>query len=464
MTQHILTIDFGSTYTKGVLLDRENEVVISQAAVKTYSKANLLDSYQELNGVLAKKLKIDNLKIDQTLVCSSAFGGFKMVAIGLTNSLTAEAARKVALGAGTRILKTYAYTLSFEDIQEINTLQPDIILLTGGIDGGNTSFILMCAQQLTRLADDIPIIVAGNPLAIPEIKEILSRRSYFISENVLPKVNCLQATKTRQLLRRIFFDKIIDAKGLAEIAKLSDSPIIPPPTAVLEAARLLSEGTHHEKGIGSLAIVDIGGATTDVHSASASLTGLQDVMYEGLPEPFLKRTVEGDLGMRYSAVSLLETAGISSFSHFSDQAYDERKIRQFCLKREQHPEFIPTAIDEREFDCLMAKIAVNIAVQRHAGTIRRERHPQHDTYYQTGKDLRHLSAIIGTGGVMIHSGQASEILEAVLLKEKEQEHLMPINPQRYIDGSYLLAALGLLSEHYPDVALRMLKKSLIPLS
>lgn len=461
MTYYILTIDFGSTYTKGVLLDREKEVVISQATVNTYSKANLLESYQELNGALAQKLKIDKLKIDQTLICSSAFGGFKMVAIGLTNSLTADAARKVALGAGTRILKTYAYALSFEDIQEINTLKPDVILLTGGVNGGNTSFILMCAQRLTALEDDIPIIVAGNSLAIPELKKILSQRNYVISENVLPKVNCLQTTKTRQLLRRIFFDKIIYAKGLEEIAKLSDSPIIPTPMAVLEAAKLLSEGTSYEDGIGSVAIVDIGGATTDVHSASNGVTAEEDVLYEGLPEPFLKRTVEGDLGMRYSAVSLMETAGIASFSDFSGQAYDERQIRQFCLKREQTPEFIPASIVERDFDCLMAKVATRIAVKRHAGTIRRERHPHHDTYYQKGKDLRHLSALIGTGGVMIHSGQAREILEAAL--QKEQEHLMPKTPQLYIDGSYLLSSLGLLSEQYPCVALRMLKKSLIPL-
>ncbi|WP_314062147.1 methylaspartate mutase accessory protein GlmL [uncultured Vagococcus sp.] len=460
MTNNVLTIDFGSTYTKAILLDLESELIMSHITVNTQSKTNLFDSYQELITKMAEDLKIEQLPNHQTLICSSAFGGFNMVAIGLTHSLTTAAAKKVALGAGTRILKTFSYSLSSADIQKINQLNPDVILLTGGTDGGNTAFILDCAQKLTHLNKDIPLIVAGNRLAAPEIKRILMNRTYYLTENVLPKVNLIQATDTRERLRRIFFEKIIYGKGFDQIAKLSNSPIIPTPMAVLHAVKLLSQGSGKIPGFGKITLVDVGGATTDVHSACESISD-QQLLYEGLPEPFLKRTVEGDLGMRYSAVSLFETAGPDYFNIYGNHHYDETELRRNCLLREQHPDFIPSTPDQSDFDNLMAKIAVSIGMDRHAGVTRRERHPRHDTYYQQGKDLRQIDLLIGTGGIIINSSQPKNILKAAL--QTDTQHLKPLKPAFYLDSSYIVSSLGLLAEHHPQVALRMLTKYLIPL-
>lgn len=461
MEHIILLIDFGSTYTKGTLLNLRKEKVISQVKVRTASKTHLLTSYHELISKLAEGHPVETIGIKETFCCSSAFGGFKMIAIGLTASLTTAAAKKVALGAGTRLLKTYSYTLSAENIEEINQLNPDVILLTGGTDGGNSAFIIQSAKKLAELSADIPIIVAGNAQATLKIKEILSQRTYYLAKNIMPKINLLQPIDTRNQLRQLFFEKIIYAKGLSEIAKLCQGPIIPTPSAVLTAAKLLSQGSGTEKGWGSLAIVDIGGATTDVHSASTSISGLQEVLYEGLPEPFLKRTVEGDLGMRYSAVSLYETAGVDYFSYYSGNDSCEEKIQVACQLREQQPDFIPSDSESRDFDLLMAKIATDIAVQRHVGTIRILRQSHHVNYYQQGKDLRQLKSLIGTGGGIVANSQPKDILEASF--QRKADSLKPINPDLYLDHSYLLSALGLLGDYYPETALRLIKKQLLHL-
>ena len=459
MSNNILLLDFGSTYTKANLIDLKNEVVQSQAIVKTSIKTDLMDSYQEVVNRIKMNLNKQTLTIDKTFVCSSAFGGFKMVAIGLTHSLTASAAKKAALGAGTRILKTYAYDLSSNDIDEINKLEPDVILLTGGTDGGNSQFILNCVSQLVELEKDIPVIVAGNNQLVPSIKRLFPPdKTYYITENVMPKINLLKTDEIRKILRQIFFEKIIYAKGLERVAELTEYPILPTPTAVLSAANLLSKGTKKVTGLGDLVVIDVGGATTDVHSISESISGKQEVIYEGLEEPLLKRTVEGDLGMRYSAISLYEAATTALFNHYSLKKLDDKTIVSSCERRVTNPEFIPTSSNEKNFDTVMAKIAIDLAIERHAGKLRRHQTATHDSFYQAGKDLRYIAALIGTGGVIINNSDPKDLLHSSL--QKDEETLRPINPIFYSDSSYLLSTLGLLGEHYPDIALRIMKREL----
>lgn len=461
MTQLVLLIDFGSTDTKATLIDLKQGKVLATTKTKTTVTSHLVDSYEQLKKQLTEWVSLDEIEQAEVLICSSAFGGFKMVAIGLTQSLTTDAAKRVALGAGTRILKTYSYHLSEQDVNEINALKPDVILLTGGTNGGNKAFIKESAQKLLHTTSSIPILVAGNEKMSTEVTTILNTRgNYFISDNVMPKVNVLNPDKTREILRTIFFEKIIYAKGLGEIAKLSKKPVIPTPSAVLSAAQLLSEGTERQKGLGPLAIVDVGGATTDVHSVSDNLSGFQEVIFEGLQEPFLKRTVEGDLGMRYSAMSLLETTGFGAFQKFLPKLSNQ-EIEEKCLYREQHPEFIPTHSEERYFDYTIAKLAIFNAIHRHVGELRVEPRPNFNLYYQKGKDLRLLNYLIGTGGVIVHSTCPKELIVEAL--QQSPRELTPIAPQLMLDRDYLLSALGLLGEHYPETAFNLLKQIIQPL-
>jgi hypothetical protein len=432
-----LLIDFGSTFTKLTAVDLETEEILATAKSKTTVSTNIMEGFELAKGELLEKINKPHITFKHQLACSSAKGGFKMIAIGLSKTLTAEASKRVALGAGTRMLNVYSYGLKKADIEEIEELAPDIILVSGGTNGGNTTGIINDIKQLTRLKLHIPIVIAGNEDANPTIDNILKETSlpYFFSENVMPQINHINPLPTRELLRTIFMEKIVEAKGISTISDQVGKIVMPTPTAVLLAAELLSKGTDNISGFEEVIIADIGGATTDIHSIGSGKPKNSSITMEGLQEPFAKRTVEGDLGMRYSALSLLES---------------------------EHPDFVSQTDKDIVFDETMSKLAITTAFNRHAGFYRREPTPNRTLLFQTGKDLSQFKAVIATGGVLVNSQNPKTILEACLKKE-DDFYLMPTNPNFYLDKTYILSAMGLLSTLYPDIALNILKKYLVKL-
>ena len=457
-----LLIDFGSTFTKLTLVDLEKEEILGTAKSETTIQTNIMAGFNKAKSELLEKIKMPDLTFNYQLACSSAKGGFRMVAIGLSPTLTAEAAKRAALGAGTRILKVYSYGLSKEDVTEINELVPDIILVCGGTDGGNTQGIIRDINQLKKINKAIPIVVAGNQEAYPTIEEILKQTelTFYLTENVMPQINILNPEPTRNILRNIFMEQIVEAKGMGLAEKETGRILMPTPTAVLQAAELLALGTQNEKGIGDLLIVDIGGATTDIHSMGDGKAIDPTIRMEGLQEAVAKRTVEGDLGMRYSALSLLEASSYQAFQHFVPLS--ESDIKAACSKRANTPDFVPKTNEDIMFDEAMGKIAIEMAFNRHAGTYRREPTPTRVLTYQTGKDLEHFNSVIATGGILVNSKNPQNIVSACLRKENDP-YLKPVDPTFYLDKTYILSSMGLLAEIFPDKALRILKKYLVKL-
>lgn len=458
-----LLIDFGSTFTKLTAVDLETEEILATAKSKTTVSTNIMEGFELAKGELLEKINQPHITFKHQLACSSAKGGFKMIAIGLSKTLTAEASKRVALGAGTRMLNVYSYGLKEADIEEIEELAPDIILVSGGTNGGNTTGIINDIKQLTRLKLHIPIVIAGNEDATPTIDNILKETSlpYFFSENVMPQINHINPLPTRELLRTIFMEKIIEAKGISIISNQVGKIVMPTPTAVLLAAELLSKGTDNISGFEEVIIADIGGATTDIHSIGSGKPKNSSITMEGLQEPFAKRTVEGDLGMRYSALSLLESTGYPLFKTYLPRlSLDD--IFEKCFYRSEHPDFVSQTDKDIVFDETMSKLAITTAFNRHAGFYRREPTPNRTLLFQTGKDLSQFKAVIATGGVLVNSQNPKTILEACLKKE-DDFYLMPINPNFYLDKTYILSAMGLLSTLYPDIALNILKKYLVKL-
>ena len=169
---NVLLIDFGSTYTKITAVDVEKEAVIGTARGITTVESDIMIGLQQALDELFKVT--GRLKFAKVLACSSAAGGLRMVAIGLIPELTVEAAKCAALGAGAKLIGVYGNELSDYEVEEIAALQPEIILLAGGTDGGNKEVILHNGKMLTRLGQDIPIIVAGNKSVVPQVIKILS--------------------------------------------------------------------------------------------------------------------------------------------------------------------------------------------------------------------------------------------------------------------------------------------------
>ena len=206
-------------------------------------------------------------------------------------------------------------------------------------------------------------------------------------------------------------------------------------------------------------MVDIGGATTDVHSLCDGEPTKTGVTLRGLEEPYAKRTVEGDLGMRYSALSLFEASSTREIKkHLKDKTVD---IEAQCRHRSHNIRMVPQTEAEIDFDEAMAKVATDHSMTRHAGVIEAVYSPMGMVFSQTGKDLMEVKYMIGTGGVLVYSKNPQAILAEGCYKEEEINSLRPKHPKFVVDKSYILSAMGLLAEEDPDLAVRMMKKYIL---
>lgn len=455
----VLLIDIGSTYTKVTSVDIENECLIGTAkaftTVETDINEGLGKAIEEL------RLKTGVNEYSEKFACSSAAGGLKMIAVGLVPGLTAEAAKMAALSAGAKVLKTYSYELNASEVREITELKPDILLLSGGTNGGNSKVILHNARMIAGIDLDFPIIVAGNKSVAYEIEALLlnANKEVRLCENVMPEFNDLNIEPARKLIREIFLQRIIKAKGLDGVQKLIDGILMPTPSAVLKAAHILSVGCNGEAGLGDIQVVDVGGATTDVYSITDGNPCNSGVIVKGLPEPYDKRTVEGDLGVRYNAITLLETAGAENVAKKSG-LLTEDVIKSTKLINIT-PDILPSENNKiKDLDCGLASMAVKIATDRHAGRIETVYTPMGTVYVQSGKDLGKVSKIIGTGGPVINASDPLNMLKETLYSDINPEILKPKKAQFMLDKKYIMAAMGLLSEKHPESAAKIMKKEL----
>ena len=455
----VLLVDFGSTYTKVTAVDVEGEALLGTAQSWTTINTDINDGLNKALAIL--ETKIGKLEFTETYACSSAAGGLRMVTSGLVPELTSEAARMASLGAGAKLVGLYSYEMTEDDIEDIKELKPDIFLLCGGTDGGNKANILHNAEMLATMEPAFPIIIAGNRSCARSCQRTLEAAGHttFICDNVMPKLGTLSIESVQSKIRDVFLGRIVSAKGLTKAASLMNDIVMPTPAAVLQAMTILAEGTDGEPGIGELVGVDVGGATTDVYSVADGMPTASNTVYKGLPEPYAKRTVEGDIGMRYSIHGIVEAAGVSRVAKLA--GLSEAKVIQLVDMLGSDTETLPDGNDELErLDKALASMAVETAVTRHAGKMEETYTMMGQTFVQSGKDLRGVQQIVVTGGSLIHTKDTAEIARFALASASHPESLRPMNAVVRTDRKYILAAMGLLSQHYPAVALRIMKKEL----
>ncbi len=453
---NVALIDFGSTYTKLCVVDTENQCILGTSKSNTTINTDILEGYTKALSNLEKN--IGKIKIDETFACSSAAGGLKIVAIGLVEELTAEAATQAALSAGSKVLKTYSYELNKLEVKEIKELKPDIILLTGGTDGGNKEVVIHNANMIKDIDVKTPIIFAGNKSAIDEVMDILDNHNLYICKNVMAKIGSITTKDVGDTVRKIFLENIIKAKGLTKVEKIIDNIMMPTPSAVLLGATLLSKGTKVSSGIGKLMLIDIGGATTDIHSIGNGMPKEANVIFKGIEEPDEKRTVEGDLGVRFNANSIIDfiLSGSTNINH----NFTKEELFYYLELVEKNPEILSNDTRFKEFDFLLSAVCVKLAVKRHCGIMEKYHTPTGIMYSQCGKDLRDFTTIIGTGGPIVNSDKSYDILTYGLYEEVEYTSLRPIEANFLVDKEYIISAMGLLSTKYPEIALNIMKTSI----
>jgi uncharacterized protein (TIGR01319 family) len=455
----IALADFGSTYTKVSLVEPGEGRLVARGEAPTSIGSDLMEGYAAaLDRAVAGAG--EPVRVDERLAASSAGGGLRVAAAGLVADLTASAARQTALNAGARVGCVVAGRLDDEKLAELEAARPEIVLFAGGTDGGQADLVLENARRLAGRRLGAAVVVACNAEVAGEAAALLEEGGgpVEVAGNVMPALGKIEVESARLAILRLFLDHVIGGKGLSAGPEFARMVRMPTPEAVYEATGLLATGTAEELGIGEAVVIDVGGATTDVHShrlLEAVTPGIED---ELLPPPATLRTVEGDLGMRAGAEGVVAADGawIASRSGLGEEA-----IRHAVSIRGRDPGWIPTSPEERELDGLLGVACATQALWRHCGTMLLTRSPGGPpTLRRRGADLREVGLVIGTGGVFCHR-EDGELILGEALERRAPRSLSPEGPRLRIDSSYLLAAAGVLATLDREAAWRLLKRNLL---
>ncbi len=451
----VLLIDFGSTYTKLTAVDTESREVLATAQSHTTVEEDVaigfrraLDALTDITGPLDFQAR---------LACSSAAGGLRMVACGLVPALTAKAAKLAAFGAGAKVMKTYSFELTEEDAAEIESISPDILLLVGGTDGGNSEVVRHNARVIAAVGGDFPVVYAGNRAAASACVKTLAAGAHrpYTASNVMPALGRLDVAPAQQIIREIFLERIVRGRGLSEQSELLDGILMPTPSAVLEALTLLADGLPGRPGLGELVAADLGGATTDIYSIARGDPADPATGLHGLREPRVKRTVEGDIGMRYSAQGVLAAMGMEALCELS--GLDAASCKNLLDRIREDPSVLPATGEEEALDRALAVLAVRCGLVRHAGTLEEVYSPSGLLLRQTGKDLTRVRCMVLTGGALIHAKDPAGIAEESV-RISDSSSLIPRKFEVLTDDRYILSAMGLLSGYDREAAFDIMIK------
>ncbi|MEW5932015.1 MAG: glutamate mutase L [Bacillota bacterium] len=487
-----LLCDLGSTFTKVVAVEVASGSVIAWAKAPSTVDADVTEGLEQAIREAERQGGFRWQEARWRLASSSAAGGLRMVAVGLVPELTGEAARRAALGAGAKVVGVFCYELTDAEVRDLEEARPDIILLAGGTDGGNKGVLLHNARCLARARSEAPVVVAGNKVVAGEVGRVLREagKEVFITENVLPSLGSLNVEPARRVIREVFIRRIVRAKGFDRAGRYVEGVLMPTPTAVLRAAEVLAgsaitggnaaaatccpRASGHPAvggrpgGAGAaVLVVDVGGATTDVHSVGRGDPSEAGLIPKGLPEPESKRTVEGDLGVRCNAPSILEATGPEGLSarlrvvapevEPMGAADLEAEVQRLARETWRLP------ADDRgvALDAALAAAAVDLAVSRHAGQVEELYTPGGKVSVLVGKDLREFGLLVGTGGPLVSNPHRRLTLEAALWDPGRPHVLKPRRPRMLVDQHYIMFAAGLLAERDPEAAGRVLQGNLV---
>jgi hypothetical protein len=376
-------------------------------------------------GVAAARADLEDetgpLKTRHALATSSAAGGLRMTVHGLTRKMTAMAAREAALGAGGVVELVTSGELRDADLVRIEEAEPSLVLLAGGVEGGDVETVVHNARRLTEMQIRPIVVYGGNSDVRDEVRELLERAGFRVrvTANVYPGIDELDIVPARAVIHDAFEEHIVHAPGMERIGELVSGHILPTPGAVLMAAELLAAA------IGDLVVVDVGGATTDVHSVTGGSPEITAMSVE--PQPHSKRTVEGDLGTFVSARHVAELI-------------DER----------HRPALLPPALPETSEECVaaatLARTAAIVGVERHAGRLDHLYTPSGRQTVAKGRDLTACRIVIGTGGALTRLPGGDSMLRAALAPATGSDRLLPpADAACALDSDYIFACCGALS-------------------
>ncbi len=445
----VLCVDVGSTFTKAALVEVGSGELLATASHRTTLPAPLAggtpggDVLHGVEAVRAAAEEQGGVRAAGVLACSSAGGGLRIAVVGYERLVTAEAGRRVALSAGGRVVHVHAGPLQAPDVDQLRTARPDVVLLVGGTDGGDADVLLHNARRLGIARLPAPVVVAGNAQAAPAAREELERRGrrVAVAPNVLPRIGTLEPLGARAAIREQFLRHVIGGKGLSRGGRFARLVRAPTPDAVLAGVDVLADAVG-----GDVLVVDVGGATTDVYSVITP-QGEDAVPAREVVAPLWHgRTVEGDLGMRWSAPGVVAAAAAEGLLAPGEEA----GLGEYARAVAADPGVLPA--DPRP-DTRLAELAVTVALRRHG----RPGSPA-----STPRPLKDVVAVVGSGGVLRH-GNDERRLQVLLpaVTDHGGGWRVPERAATVVDDRYVLFAAGLLAAEHPGAAAELARRVLL---
>ena len=462
----IIATDCGSTTTKAILIEKlgneyrqtfRGEAPTTVEAPFEDVTRGVLNSLAELEELSGRKI-LDGERIitpnraaqgeprvgvDIYIATSSAGGGLQMMVAGAVQSMTGESAQRCALGAGAIVMDVLASNdgrLPHEKIERIRSLRPDMILLSGGTDGGTVTHVVEMAEYISAaeprprlgISYQLPLIYAGNKDARDRITEILGgKTSLVITDNIRPVLERENLGPARTKIHDLFLEHVMaQAPGYKKLLEWTGAPIMPTPAAV----GLIMETIAKKENL-NLIGVDIGGATTDVFSVFGGV---------------FNRTVSANLGLSYSVSNVLAEAGLASILRWVPFTIEEQTLRNRIKNKMIRPTTIPQTLDELQIEQAIAREALRLALAHHASLatglkgVQQERTIsdifEQKTSGESLIDMLQLDLIVGSGGILSH---APRRVQAMLMMVDAYE---PLGVTRLsVDSIFMMPHLGVLS-------------------
>lgn len=476
----IVATDCGSTTTKAILIEYVNGEyrLVSRGEAPTTVEApfedvtmGVLNAVAELEELSGRKLLDEHGKFirpaagkvgtDVYISTSSAGGGLQMMVAGVVRSMTAESAERAALGAGAIVMDVISSNdkrLPHQQIERIRRLRPDMILLSGGIDGGTTTHVVEIAELISaadprpRLGTgyQLPIIYAGNKDATGAVKETLADKVDLRTvENLRPVLERENLGPAREEIHELFMEHVMaQAPGYKKLMSWSDAPIMPTPGAVGLIIQTIAD-QYKITAVG----VDIGGATTDVFS----------VFRPDGTTPVFNRTVSANLGMSYSISNVFAEATLPMVMRWVPFPMDERDLRNRVKNKMIRPTTIPQAMEELIFEQAIAREALRLAFVQHrsfASALKgvQQQRTIADAFEQSSSgasivNMMQLDMLIGSGGVLSHAPRRQQ--SALMMIDS----FLPEGITRLaVDSIFMMPQLGVLTEVQPHAATEVFEK------
>jgi uncharacterized protein (TIGR01319 family) len=458
----IVATDCGSTTTKAILIEKVGDeyrqtyrgeapttveapfedvtrgVLNAIAEIEELSQRKILDGDQ-----IITPRRDARTGVDIYISTSSAGGGLQMMVTGVVQNMTGESAQRAALGAGAIVIDVLASNdgrLPHEKIDRIRSMRPDMILMSGGTDGGAVTHVVEMAEYIAAaeprprfgVTYKLPLIYAGNKDAQAQVRKILGEKTALeVTDNIRPVLEKEVLAPARDKIHDLFLEHVMQqAPGYKKLIDMAGAPIMPTPAAV----GLIMETIAKRERL-NLIGVDIGGATTDVFS-----------VFDGV----FNRTVSANLGMSYSISNVLAEAGLANIMRWVPFTIDEQTLRNRIKNKMIRPTTIPQTLDELQIEHAISREALRLALIHHKSLatalkgIQQERTIsdvfEQQTSGRTLIDMRKLDLIVGSGGILSH---APRRIQSMLMMVDAYE---PLGfTMLSVDSIFMMPHLGVLS-------------------